>query len=189
MSAELPPSNLNVILLHDQMVDKTGKLVTTSLTLIDLHDIARSCRTFNVNKFYIAHPSPHLRELAHTLKSHWNDGFGSTYNPNRKEALDHVQIVSSLDEAIGRIDLETGQLPKLISTSAKDGGERIKFEECRSMIRENSSPYLLMLGTGWGMCEELLSRADLFLEPIKGPGQYNHLSVRSALAILLSRLV
>ena len=31
-------------------------------------------------------------------------------------------------------------------------------------------------------------RADYFLEPIKGPTDYNHLSVRAACAIMLDRI-
>lgn len=180
--------DLSVALLHDKMVDKQGKLVTTSITLIDIHDIARSSRTFGVTNLFISHPSPHLRSLAKTLKSHWDEGFGATYNPNRKEALEAVAIVEDLDEAMSRIDQRTGKLPKLIATSAKPGGTRITFAETKALLEKDDTPYLLLLGTGWGMSDELLDRADLFLEPINGPTPYNHLSVRSACAIMLDRL-
>jgi hypothetical protein len=33
-----------------------------------------------------------------------------------------------------------------------------------------------------------LQRADVFLEPIQGPADFNHLSVRAAVAITLDRL-
>ena len=45
-----------------------------------------------------------------------------------------------------------------------------------------------MLGTGWGLTDEIMSMADVTLEPILGPTDYNHLSVRSAAAIILDRL-
>jgi hypothetical protein len=45
------------------------------------------------------------------------------------------------------------------------------------------------LGTGWGLTEECFSAADFILEPIAGNGSYNHLSVRSAAAIMLDRLL
>lgn len=109
--------DLSVIILHDGMVDKQKKLVTASLTLIDVHDIARSSATYGMSAFYVAHPAPTIRKLARTLKSHWEEGFGATYNPNRKEAIEHVRIVSDLDEAIAEIDTRTGKLPKLIATS------------------------------------------------------------------------
>lgn len=182
------PIDLSVILLHDQMVDKHKKLVTTSLTLIDLHDIARSAATYGARGFFVSHPAPTMRKLARTMKTHWEEGFGSTYNPNRKEAIENVHVVSDLDEAITAIDTRAGKLPKLIATSAKDGGKRITFPEARELL-SGGEPHLLMLGTGWGMSDPLLQRADYFLEPIKGPGSYNHLSVRSACAIMLDRLI
>jgi hypothetical protein len=181
--------SLYVVLLHADMVDKTGVLVTTSLTLIDLHDIARSAKTYGVVSTYIAHPAGPLRSLARTLKMHWEEGFGATYNPNRKEALEHIRVVSSLDEAISDIHNQTGELPVLLATSAKGGGERISFKKMRESLSQSTRPHLLMLGTGWGMSQSLLDRADLFLEPINGPTPYNHLSVRSACAIMLDRLL
>ena len=183
-----PQPDLSVVLLHDQMHDRTGSIVTTSLTLIDVHDIARSARTFGATATYIAHPAPTIRKLARTLKDHWETGFGATYNPNRKEALEYISIVSDLDEAIAKIDARTGKLPTIIATSAKPGGARISFLDLRTTLSSTSDPFLLMFGTGWGMSESLLSRANLFLEPVNGPGEYNHLSVRSACAIILDRL-
>ena len=170
--------NLSVILLHAGMSDKQGHAITSSLTLIDVHDIARSCRTYGVNNFFVFYPAPTLRKLARTLQSHWEDGFGATYNPNRKDALSILRIVSDLDEAIQVLELHYGKLPKLIATSARSGIGRIGFAEFSSEYLTLETPYLLMLGTGWGMSDELLGRADYFLEPITGAGDYNHLSVR-----------
>lgn len=181
--------DLSVVLLHEHMVDKQQKPISACLTMIDVPDIARSCRTYGASTLFISHPAPTIRKLARTLKSHWEEGFGATYNPNRKEALEYVEIVSDLDEAIQHIDARTGKLPKLIATSARDGGKRISFDEFDSTLKTSGDPYLLMLGTGWGMSEQLLSRADYFLQPIKGPTEYNHLSVRSACAIMLDRLL
>jgi hypothetical protein len=53
---------------------------------------------------------------------------------------------------------------------------------------EEGGNYLLLFGTGWGITDDVFSRADLFLEPIEGPTAYNHLSVRSAVSISLDRL-
>jgi tRNA (guanine37-N1)-methyltransferase len=54
------------------------------------------------------------------------------------------------------------------------------------MAREER-PFLLLFGTGHGLAQEVLERADLALPPIR-PGSYNHLSVRAACAIILDRL-
>ena len=179
--------DFNIVLLHEDMVDKQQNLVTTSLTLIDTHDIARSARTYGVRCTYFAHPSASLRNLAHTLKSHWQGGHGASYNPDRQEALSHIDIASSFDEVIHKIDTRTGQLPILIATSARPGPDRISFSDLRARMQDGR-PYLMMLGTGHGMSDKLLNRADLFLEPVNGPTPYNHLSVRSACAIMLDRM-
>jgi hypothetical protein len=181
-------NNLSVALLHDKMVDKTGKLVTTSVTLIDVHDISRSCRTYGAAEFFVVHPSQTIRALVRTVKEHWDGEFGSNYNPNRQDALGVLSIVSDLDEAIMRIERRTGKIPKLVATSARDGESRIPYHEFRNTLGNSDEEYLLMFGTGWGMSDELMARADIVLRPIYGPTQYNHLSVRAACAISLDRL-
>jgi hypothetical protein len=182
--------NLNVVLLHEGMVDKTGKAVTTSLTLIDVHDIARSSKTYGLRNFYVAHPSSTLRKLSNALEKHWEEGFGATYNPNRKEAISLVEVTANLDEVIHSVEMKFGKLPKIIATSARPGPDRISYDQMKSIILSDpTTPYLIMFGTGWGMGPELLSRADYFLAPINGPTPYNHLSVRSACAIILDRIL
>lgn len=177
-----------IALLHDEMVDKHNKLVTTSITLIDLHDIARSARTFGAKKVFVAHSSPTMRKLARTVKGHWEHGFGATYNPNRKEALENLEVVSDLDAAVSLIEEQEKALPILVATSAKAGGTRCTFQAFKSQLETERRPILLMFGTGWGMSEDLIARTELFLAPINGPTEYNHLSVRSACAIMLDRL-
>lgn len=183
------PFDLSVALLHDEMYDKTERVVTTSITLIDVHDIARSSKTYGTQALYVTHSSPIMRRLARSITSHWESDFGAAYNPNRKEALALIDVVVNLDEAIQKIDLRTKKLPKLIATDARPGMGRITFSEMRAAILQNTEPYLLMVGTGWGMSQPLLDRAEYYLEPIWGPTEYNHLSVRAATAILLDRLL
>lgn len=180
---------LYVALLHDKMVDKTGKMVTTSVTLIDTHDISRSCRTYGAQSLFVVHPSQTMRALVRTVKEHWDTGFGSTYNPNRQDALGRLSIVSDLDEAIMQIEQRSGKLPKLIATSARDGEDRIGYSAMTETMKSADHPFLLMFGTGWGMSDELMARADYVLKPINGPTEYNHLSVRAACAIILDRLL
>ena len=189
MKMDSSNSNLYVILLHAGMVDKANNSVTTSLTLNDIQDIARSCRTYGVKQFFVAHPAPSLQRLATRIRMHWEQGYGSTYNTKRKEAFSTVKLVADLEEALFHIDNETGKNATLVATSAKDGSHRVQFAEFSKTIKETDSPYLLMLGTGWGMGDELMHRANLTLQPIKGPTPFNHLSVRAACAIMLDKIL
>lgn len=181
-------ADLYLVLLHHPVVDKNGALVTTALTNMDIHDIARSSRTFGVRRFFVAHPVKALRVLAAKIMEHWETGYGSTYNLTRKDALSIVGLEVDLDSTMVTIERETGRRPRLVVTSARDGEGRISFADLRRQLEEGEDPYLLILGTGWGLAPQVLERADLFLAPIPGSSDYNHLSVRSAAAILLDRL-
>ena len=62
------------------------------------------------------------------------------------------------------------------------------YEAARQRIRQGE-PCLLLLGTAWGLAPEVLAGADGVLPPISGRTGFNHLSVRSAAAILFDRLL
>ncbi len=59
----------------------------------------------------------------------------------------------------------------------------------RDVLDRETRPFLILFGTGWGLTETLLLQSDYVLEAIEGRGDYNHLSVRSAAAIILDRLL
>ena len=46
-----------------------------------------------------------------------------------------------------------------------------------------------MFGTGWGLDQSVFKGVDYVLDPINGIGEYNHLPVRAAIAIILDRLL
>ena len=183
-----PTSKLAIALLHHPVYNKRREVVTTALTNLDLHDIARSARTFGLDRFYIVTPSAEQRALAERITGHWQEGWGAAYNPDRKEALDIVRVCDCLDTAIS--DLQTGFTARVrtVITSATDRPGSIGFTDLREMIDGQASPCLLLLGTGWGLTEECFAAADHILRPLAGAGSYNHLSVRSAAAIMLDRL-
>jgi tRNA (guanine37-N1)-methyltransferase len=47
----------------------------------------------------------------------------------------------------------------------------------------------LIFGTGHGLAEEVLSKMDGIVRPLRYLDDYNHLSVRSAVAIIVDRLI
>ncbi len=176
-------------LLHYPVLDKNGKTVATAVTNIDIHDLARSSRTYGLRGFFVATPIDALRALARRIIDHWDTGFGATYNPNRKDALSIVRLARDLDGIILDIEKETGKRPRVVVTSARPGPEDVDFSSYRLELASGDQPQLLVLGTGWGLAPEILARADMRLAPIDGAGEYNHLSVRAAGAIILDRLL
>jgi hypothetical protein len=180
--------DLYLALLHHPVFDKNGAIVTTAVTNIDVHDIARMARTFGLRGFYVCTPVETLRRLVARIIRHWESGPGATYNETRKEALALVRQAPDLDAALADIEHETGQLPRLVATTARDGDDRLSYDGLRRRLAESDRPELLVFGTGWGLATEVLDRVDDVLEPIRGRDSYNHLSVRSAAAVILDRL-
>jgi hypothetical protein len=182
-------NSLYLALLHHPVYDKNGAIVTTAVTNMDVHDLARLTRTYGLGGVYVATPVATLRRLVERIMQHWESGPGSTYNRTRKEALALVRLAPDLEAAVADIERERGILPRIVATSARAGGDRLSFSALRQRLAGATRPELLVLGTGWGLTEDILGRADDVLEPIRGTAGYNHLSVRTAAAIILDRLL
>lgn len=180
--------NVAIALVHYPVYDKNRQVVTTAVTNLDIHDIARAARTFGLGRYYVVTPVDGQQALAGRIVTHWQDGWGAQYNPKRKSALELVRIVSTLDAAISDLETAFDRPPKLVTTGARSSTETVSCGRLAELIRDQQQPYLLVFGTGWGLTEEVTSRADMVLEPIRGAGDYNHLSVRSAAAIIMDRL-
>ena len=182
-------NNLYIALLHYPVYDKQGNVVTTSVTNMDLHDISRAAKTFGVSRFFIVTPLSAQWDFVDRILYHWRNGYGALYNPSRKEALDTIEIKASLDDVLGDIRKRTSGEVRLVITTASCQRQSTAYEELAHMLSEGTASYLLLFGTGWGIAKEIMDRADIVLEPISGPTSYNHLSVRSAVAIVLDRLM
>jgi hypothetical protein len=175
--------------VHHPVYNRNGEVISAALTNLDLHDLARVAATYGVRRLFIVTPLDDQRELAARLIGHWVEGFGAKYNADRKAALGLVSVVARLDEAVAAIEAECGERPRLFATAARDGRWRvISYGELARSLRSGEAPCLLLFGTASGMAEELLDQTDAVLPPIRGTGDYNHLSVRSAAAVILDRL-
>jgi hypothetical protein len=178
---------LYVALLHFPVYDKNGAVVTTAVTNMDIHDIARSGRTFGVRRFYVVTPVGALRELAARILAHWETGHGAAYNRTRKDALEIVRLTEDLDRTMIDVEHDAGAAPLVLVTSARTRQPTLGYGALRRMVRDGDRPLLILFGTGWGLTEEVIGRADHRLPAIVGIGAYNHLSVRTAAAIVLDR--
>jgi hypothetical protein len=177
-----------IALLHHPVYNKRQEVVSTCITGFDLHDIARSAITFGIKKYFVVNPLPAQRAFAQRIIDFWMGEDSLEFNWTRAEAFKLISIKEQLEEAIEEIIQAEGQRPKIVGTSAKPRGS-VKFKELRSEIRDSKAPYLLLFGTGWGIADEVFEKMDCVLPPITGTGEYNHLSVRSANAIILDRLL
>jgi len=175
-------------LVHHPVVDRQGEEVTTSVTNIDVHDIARSARTYGLRGYFVVSPIEAQHLVVQRIIDHWCSGAGKERFPERGEAIALVRLAGSIEEAIASIEAAEGDPPRLVVTSARSGPGRSSYPEEQARCRTQDRPTLLLFGTGHGLSDSVLQRADAFLEPIEGPTEFNHLSVRAAVAITLDRL-
>ena len=177
---------LRIALMHYPVYNKIGEVVTAAVVNSDIHDIARTAKTFGVDKYYIVTPLASQQEYVQKIMSHWTDGYGASYNPARKEAIAICEIKDDLPACAH----DFAQQLIIVATSANFfGGALMSCEELRQMLVEETRDILLLFGTGWGLASDIISEADILLQPIKGYGEYNHLPVRAAVAIILARIV
>jgi tRNA (guanine37-N1)-methyltransferase len=181
-----PGRNLHLGLVHGPVLLKDGKVGTVSLTNLDIHDIARVSRTYGLGGFEVVSPLRDQLALAERILEHWRVGPGRRANPDRTEALSLVRLHEDLDAALAAVSGVHGQPAALVATSARNAAT-LSFAAARRLLVDR--PVLVVLGTGHGLAEAVLARAEGILPPLRPFSEYNHLSVRAAAGILTDRLL
>jgi hypothetical protein len=209
-------SRTYLALVHYPVFDKNRRIVATSITNLDIHDIARSSKTYGLACYFLVHPVAAQRELAQRILNHWQGSRGQEQNDFRSDALSIVRVTSSLEETIEQITLEQKARPLIVGTSAVQQACSVTAKGLLLDPVLQDRPLLLVFGTGWGLASApkdspdvmtsegdgpatvpgtlpapmpaSLPVIDKFLGPVRGTTAYNHLSVRSAAGIILDRL-
>ncbi len=176
----------HVALVHHPVVDRTGAVVTTALTNFDVHDLARSAMTYGLAGYHVVTPIASQRDKAEHIARLWMEEQGGVTG-GRAEALQLVRVAASVADVVASL----GD-PIVVATSARPdsfpGTPRSNELELAASLAFELRPVLLLFGTGWGMADSLVPGVAHVLEPIRGASDWNHLSVRSAAAIVLDRL-
>lgn len=175
-------------LIHHPVVNKNGETIAAAVTALDLHDIARAAKTYGVEAFYVVTPLSDQQVMVESIVDHWVTGVGARYNPDRRAALEIIRLQPSLEAAVDEMTGRYGRRPRTVVTSARMNNGTLDFDALRELV-EKGEPLLLLFGTAWGLAPEVVDGADLRLMPIEGCGDYNHLSVRSAVSIILDRML
>ncbi len=182
-------NNIYLGLVHYPVYNRNQETVATSVTNFDIHDISRSCRTYNIKGYHIITPVDAQIELTSRVIGYWKDGFGGQYNKDREEAFEYTHVTESIEKAIELIKEKEGKAPIIVTTSAKTYNNSISYESMSEKIFNDDNVYFLLFGTGHGLVDEIMDSCTYILDPIRGKSRYNHLSVRSAVAIILDRLL
>jgi tRNA (guanine37-N1)-methyltransferase len=199
LAAAEPARRTYVALLHHPVYDRHRNVVASAVTNFDVHDIARSCGTYGLAGYFMVHPVAAQREKVERILSVWSQdmavwqgatpGRGRDPEEHRGEALGLVRTAADLAEVVAAIAGAHGQPPLVVATSARPGREVVGFRALQAeLYGEAQRPALLVFGTGWGLADEVTVGADRLLAPVSGRPRFNHLSVRSAVAVILDRL-
>jgi hypothetical protein len=178
-----------IALVHHPVLDAQKGLVTTAITNLDVHDLARSARTYGCTDYFLVHPIDAQRELVQKILSHWLEGSSGRRIPDRKVALALVRTETTLDAVYAK--LGGRDAIEVWVTAARDVAPPLRLVDARARLAGEGKPVLIVFGTGWGLAPSVVDAADHALEPIRAtaPTGYNHLSVRAACAITLDRLL
>ncbi|MBW2519546.1 MAG: RNA methyltransferase [Deltaproteobacteria bacterium] len=172
-------------LIHYPVVDRRGNLVTSAVTNLDIHDLARLATTYGLSRLYLVTPVLEQQHLVQRIIRHWSEGFGASYNRDRSQALRLVKVCNDYLAALEDWRRLAGDDMAALLTGARQR-QGLGFRHARKVAQ--SKPLLIFLGTGHGLAEEFYDRGWAQLLALRVAG-YNHLSVRTAAAIILDRLV
>ncbi|MDB4956103.1 MAG: tRNA (guanine-N1)-methyltransferase [Myxococcales bacterium] len=187
----LPPlrARTHVALVHHPVVDRTGTVITTALTNLDIHDLARSAMTYGLAGYHIVTPVTSQRDKAEHIAKMW---MADEQGEHRAKALQLIRVADSIETVIAELSAAYGQTPTVVATSAREtsfsSAARRTSEALIAETTTDPAPLLILLGTGWGLAEALIPSVSRVLAPIEGASEWNHLSVRSAAAVIFDRL-
>lgn len=177
------------VLMHDQVLLPDGTEGRTSVTSLDIHDIARSALTYGFVGYYLVSSLEDQQKIVTTLLDFWTEGSGVTYNPHRHRAVKATHLARSLDEVIAAIAQKEGKEPIVVATSARgtEAPEKLITYHEQHRVWGHERPVLFVFGTGHGLGQTVINRVDYILVPLEGYSDFNHLSVRSAAAVVFDR--
>jgi len=146
-----------------------------------------------MKKYFIVTPIEVQHELVNRILSHWSTESSRQYHPDRVEAVSLIQMVRNFDEVKSAIRAEHGEDPEVVLTDASALPKSVSYAQYRDELATpgRTRPVLIVFGTGWGISDVFYPEVHRILAPVYGPEGaegYNHLSVRSAVAIILDRL-
>lgn len=174
-----------IALVHHPVLDRRGDVVTSAVTNLDIHDLARLATTYNLSRYYLVTPAAEQQRLASRIVGHWQQGAGASYNPDRCHALDCLQIMNSFAEALADWRCLAGSEGLALLTGANHQ-EGLDYPQAQTLA--TTRPLMLVLGTGHGLAPDIYESDRPCLAAVRA-GRYNHLSVRTAAAIMLDRLI
>lgn len=172
---------LAVALMHHPVINRLGEEITSTVDHFDVMDGSRLALTYGLTRLFVVNPVPAQQALVERLIEH---GMPSADRDETRGDLGRVAWAPDLEAVIEQLDMR----PTVVATSAKRSSDAIDVGAVRARLHAGE-PMLLLLGKAWGLAPRIIEAADLRLAPIDAGTGFNHLSVRSAMAIVIDRLL
>ena len=176
----------SIALVHSPVVGKSGETLVSSITTLDIHDMARIGKTYGAQAVYIITPVLDQKLMVERIRGHWLDDETLKTGTRRVAALSLIKVLPSVEEAAADAK-KRAKVVRLLATSASSEAGFISPGGFRA-IADEADEWLILFGTAYGLAPELLEKADRRLAPVLGGSEFNHLPVRAASAIILDRL-
>jgi len=188
MPRERPGRNLYLCLVHYPVLLKTKNPGASSLTNLDIHDIARISCCYGLGGLYISTPLADQARILREIARYWTQGAGAVSNPDRAQALSLVREAPAIADAVADVEERAGRRPLVLGSSAE---WRKTPVYAPAMVREAlaSGPVLLLLGTSHGLAPEALAACDGQLRPLRFLDAYRRFPVRAAATAYVDRIL
>lgn len=182
-----PGRNLSFCLAHYPVWLEKGRIGASSLTNLDVHDIARVAKSYGMAAFYVLTPLEQQLCLLRKILAHWL----AAEHTDRAAALELVRPCASFEQMDADAAAMHGIKPAYVAASAqwprdKNAPAPLAPAAIRAMLARR--PVIICLGTARGLAPEFLRRCDGQMRPLRFLDD-NHLSVRGAAAILADRIL
>lgn len=182
--------SLSFCLFHYPVRLEDGRMGVSSLTNLDVHDIARVSQSYGMGPFFVLTPDARQQEILACVLRHWLAGAGGITHPDRKKALAKVVPVLNFADLLEKAKQFYGVEPVFVLTSAatppRKAGKLLTPSDVRHFLVEK--PVVICLGTARGLVRHKLDFECMQMRPLRFLDD-NHLSVRAAAAILADRIL
>lgn len=172
---------LRIALLHHPVVNRNGEEIASVIDEFDVFDGGRLALTYGIPTLYVVNPVPAQQAKAQRIIAHAK----SDARDAIRGRMNALQWCASLQDAIA--DASRPDRPWVVATSAVRRDPVATVADLRD-ARAQGRDVLLIIGKAWGLAPSVFEACDAQLEPIDAGTGFNHLSVRSAMAILIDRL-
>ena len=118
-------------LVHYPVYNRNKDIVCTSVTNFDIHDISRSCGTYEIKGYRLVVPVDAQKKLTERIIAYWQDGTGGQYNKDREQAFRITDVAENIEEVVKEIEKIEGQKPLIITTSARTFDNSISYKDLK----------------------------------------------------------